>query len=186
MEATELLSNEHKDILLALDIMNRICQVLTKDPANVAPGIAEDLAKLHEFLIVFADKSHHGKEENVLFKAMNEAGLPMDEGPLGVMLYEHDEGRSYIRGMGEGLSQMKSQPKTACEQFVQNARSYSQLLSQHIDKEDHILYPMANNCLNPADDCVMLDNFASIEKEHLGAKKQVFKQMLADLKQKYL
>jgi len=41
------------------------------------------------FLEVFVDKCHHGEEEKVLFPAMEEAGIPRQGVPIGVMIYEY-------------------------------------------------------------------------------------------------
>jgi len=60
------------------------------------------LDQILEFLKVFVDKCHHGKEEKVLFPAMEEAGIPRQGGPISVMFYEHERGRSYVRGLRSG------------------------------------------------------------------------------------
>ena len=182
MEATQRLITEHKEILLALDILGGACNALSNDVVSVS----QDLERLHEFLITFADKNHHKKEENILFRAMSDAGMPLEEGPLAVMLVEHEEGRSYIKGMGEALSQINNQAHKRCELFIGYARSYVQLLSQHIDKEDNILYPMADNFISPTEDCRILDEFALVENEILGNKKETYRLLLQNLKTKYV
>ena len=52
---------------------------------------------------MFADKCHHGKEEDVLFPELEKAGIARQGGPIGVMLHEHVSGREFIRRMSEAL-----------------------------------------------------------------------------------
>jgi len=79
--------------------------------------------------------------------------------PSTQMLYEHDLGRGFVKEMIDGL---KNNDK---EQIIQNARSYGQLLQEHISKEDNILYPMANEALNLNIQTSMSEEFERVEEE---------------------
>lgn len=63
----------------------------------------EELEGIMEFLMVFVDKCHHGKEEDFLFPALEAAGVARDGGPIGVMLHEHERGRRHIADMKNAL-----------------------------------------------------------------------------------
>ena len=93
MTPTEDLINEHKAIKVMLSIMNKIAENIE---ANKGYYI-KDVEKIVDFLKTFADKCHHGKEENVLFPALVLAGIPKENGPIGIMLREHTLGRGYIK-----------------------------------------------------------------------------------------
>ncbi|MFC1972404.1 hemerythrin domain-containing protein [Chloroflexota bacterium] len=75
---------------------------------------------------------------------MENVGIPRDRGPIGVMLREHEMGRSYVKNMSEAVEKYKAGESSYSSQFVENAKKYTELLTQHIDKEDNILYPMAD------------------------------------------
>ena len=80
MKPTEELKAEHKGILRMLRILDAVCERLDRGQ-EVDP---KDLDDIVEFIRVFADKCHHGKEEDLLFPAMErEAGLSRQRGPLG-------------------------------------------------------------------------------------------------------
>src|SRR5512139_3507460 len=143
---TQVLMAEHELILEALD-------ALEKEVAAVRAGAAPDRAyfeKVVAFLREFADKCHHGKEENLLFKRMTERGFPVQSGPIAVMLSEHDAGRAYIRGIADGAAKLGTDP-AATNQIAENARGYIDLLRAHIGKENNVLFPMANRALAPED-----------------------------------
>jgi hemerythrin-like domain-containing protein len=52
-----------------------------------------------DFLVVFVDKCHHGKEEGLLFPALEAVGVSRNGGPIGVLLEEHRKGRSLTAEM---------------------------------------------------------------------------------------
>ncbi|HUJ27206.1 MAG TPA: hemerythrin domain-containing protein [Myxococcales bacterium] len=136
MKATSLLMEEHEIILRALTCLD----ALAARAAAGQPVPENDVAAVMKFLSDFADGHHHGKEENILFPAMEEAGFPRDAGPLGVMLHEHQQGRALIAALREAAS-----PPDAV--FAQAARAYAALLRQHIEKENHILFRMADQAI---------------------------------------
>ncbi|MGE5606151.1 MAG: hemerythrin domain-containing protein [Bacteroidota bacterium] len=176
------LKDEHQAVKVTLTILGEIALRLSR-------GQAIDLAHLDqllEFLTTFVDKCHHGKEEDLLFPELEKAGVPREGGPIGVMFKEHDLGRSYIRGLQEGLTRLKAGDPKAARVVVENIENYSDLLIQHINKEDHILYPMAEKSFSPAQNQALLDGFAEIEEQRVGAgKHEEFHRMLHRLQEIY-
>jgi len=88
MKATDVLKEEHALIERALAVLERVL-------IKIEQGHLLDLAlmaRLTEFFEEFADHAHHRKEEEVLFPALEEHGVPRDGGPIGVMLMEHAQG----------------------------------------------------------------------------------------------
>ncbi len=76
-----------------------------------------------------------------------------------MMLIEHDLGRGFIKGMVEG------------REFTKNARNYIALLNDHIDKEDNILYMIADMHIPPEEQKNLLKEFDKIEEEKVGEGK---------------
>lgn len=75
---------------------------------------------------------------------MENAGIPRNGGPIGVMLLEHEEGRRYVKAMNRAVEEYRSGSRNAPEEFIENARNYISLLEQHIWKEDNILFNLAD------------------------------------------
>src|SRR3990167_7298758 len=175
MTSTEQLRNEHQAVLLALDILEKICRKL-EAKEKVDPKHQEEIL---EFIKIFVDKCHHGKEEDLLFPAMEEVGIPKEEGPIGMMLMEHDVGRSYVKGMSENIPNP--------EKFIGDARGYIELLKQHIEKENNILYQMADSNISQTKDGELLKEFDKLELERIGSgKHEEFHKMIKRLKRIYL
>ncbi|HBP63552.1 MAG TPA: hemerythrin, partial [Desulfosporosinus sp.] len=140
-----------------------------------------------EFLQVFVDKCHHGKEEKVLFPAMEEAGFEQEGGPIGVMLYEHEQGRSYVKGLKIGVEGYRIGKADAIAEIVSNAQKYGQLLAAHIDKENDVLYVMAERVLSADKMAEISKSFTRIEELEIGPNKhEEFHATLHALKDIYL
>jgi hemerythrin-like domain-containing protein len=183
MKPTQDLKKEHEAIKLLLKILRKISEKLESgEKVSV-----KHLDSILEFIRVFADKCHHGKEEGLLFPAMENAGIPRERGPIGVMLREHEEGRNFVKGMREAVTRFKKGDRKAEADIAKNARNYSALLSQHIDKEDNILYPMADERLSEDTQRELEKGFEKIEREAIGpGRHEEFHRILHHLKEVYL
>jgi hemerythrin-like domain-containing protein len=182
LRPTKVLKEEHDAIKLMLKILERVCDKLESEEVNL-----EHLEKILEFIRVFADKCHHEKEEALLFPAMEKAGIPREGGPIGVMLREHNLGRDYVREMSEGIQEYKKGNRKAASKIVENAKNYLRLLSQHIDKENNVLYRIADARLSSEKQRELLEEFEKVEEEKVGkGKHEEFHKLLHHLKEVYL
>lgn len=164
MEAINDLKHEHRVIELVLSGLERLA-----DEAEEQHRIdGERGEKALEILRHFADRCHHGKEERHLFPLMAARGVPEEGGPLGVMLREHDEGRSHLRAMAEALPGAARGDEIAARVFATSARAYVALLRQHIAKEDTVLYAIAERVLSAEDDQQLMQGFEAIERDEMG------------------
>ena len=161
MRATELLMEEHEIILNGLRVLDALAARASRGEAVPAKAVNGVL----DFLSGFADAHHHAKEEGILFPAMEEAGFPRDAGPVGVMLHEHEPGRALIAALREA----PAQPDAL---FAQAARAYAALLSQHIEKENLILFRMADQAIEGEDRRHVEEAFDEFERAHAERREQ--------------
>ena len=164
MVATEALKNDHRIIEKMLNVLEVVSNKI--EQGEEVP--VDILKKATDFIRNFADSYHHGKEEDLLFKTMEEKGFPREGGPIGMMLIEHDEGRGYVRALAEGIEKYASGDNSAKKTIVENARNYAGLMAPHIQKEDNILYMMADNIIPEPLQRELLNRFDRVEKEKLG------------------
>jgi hemerythrin-like domain-containing protein len=116
-------------------------------------------ARALEFLSEFADGLHHAKEEEHLFPRMVEHGIPQEHGPIGVMLEEHADGREHIQAMRRQVAEGD------VGALRREALAYCALLRDHIDKEDHVLFPMGRGVLAPKEMAEVLHMFEAVEAQ---------------------
>jgi len=165
MKATEILTNEHHVIEQVLNCLEAIVR-LAKSTGRLDRQSAEDAVA---FFRNFADRCHHGKEETHLFPALEANGFPREGGPTGVMLHEHERGRALVRGMDEQLAAAAAGDPAAVGHFLANAEGYLVLLREHIYKEDHVLFQLADRAFTAEDQQRLLDAFQQVEAEEMGA-----------------
>jgi hemerythrin-like domain-containing protein len=164
MRATDALRREHDAILNMLDAAEELAARLERRQ----PAAPQQLADLLEFLRLFADRCHHGKEENLLFPLLEKKGMPRQGGPIGVMLHEHDHGRALIAEMREAAQTLAAGNAEAGAQWAHAARRYVALLREHIHKENEILFRMAERMLSEAEQEELARAFDRLEAETMG------------------
>jgi hemerythrin-like domain-containing protein len=164
MFATEILRKEHDAILKMLDALDQT-SVQLLGGASVQLSTLQDLL---EFFQLFADRCHHGKEEDLLFPLLERRGIPRERGPIGVMLSEHDQGRELMQQMKAAVGEYEKAPQAAGKRWSEAARVYSQLLREHIMKENNILFRMAEQVLSPEEQTSLAADFEKAEIEKMG------------------
>jgi len=158
--ASDDLLNEHEAILGGLVILERmVARALSGELSD-----ATDLVAMTAFLKVFADTCHHGKEESILFPAMERFGIARDRGPIGQMLLEHEEGRKFMRTMADAAAK---KPFDA-QEYAMNANGYIALLRAHIQKENTILFPMGDRAIPEPEQLKILEAFDRHEETVIG------------------
>jgi hemerythrin-like domain-containing protein len=139
MDPIDVLMDEHRLIERALDALVVMADHWHRGGVDGRSSLREFVRFVREY----ADTLHHGKEEDLLFTAMIEAGLPGDQGPIGCMLSEHDLGRKLVAALAERTAQPAPWTDADRVEVVRLATAYATMLRQHIAKEDQVLYPLA-------------------------------------------
>ena len=127
------LVGEHGNIKRFLALVPAILERF--DPASEADR--RQMLDGVDFIRSYADRFHHAKEEDILF-ACFDPGLDI----LKAMREDHDRGRAHIRGAVEALAQRDREGVAA------HLAGYAGVLSEHIKKEDEILYPWMDRNLS--------------------------------------
>ena len=183
MKATDDLVKEHKGIKLMLNIMDSISKKM-KVGSSVDP---EHLFRIIDFLKTFVDKCHHAKEEKILFPAMIETKINQSIGPIKGILKEHKTGRKYVEGLSRDIDKYATGNKKVTGGITQNAQNYISLLRPHIEKEDNVIYPMADEFLPEEKHKSMSGEFEKIETEIIGlGKHDEYHRLLEQLKTIYV
>ena len=164
MKATDALKHEHQVILMVLGAAERHARAI----AEGGSVDVERVASIVDFVRTFADRCHHAKEEDLLFARMTDRGFPRDVGPVAMMMHEHELGRAYIRAVDGALEAAGRGDAAAARTVGENLSSYARLLRAHINKEDTILYPMADEMLTDEDQAELEAAFARVEREAIG------------------
>lgn len=182
MRTTQELSDEHRAVLAALEVMERVEGAMAAGDRE-AVGHMEELL---DFFRGFVDRCHHAKEESILFPEMQRHGLPSEGGPIGVMLAEHDSGRGLVRTIGEGLDRVRAGDPSGIDAVREASDLYRDLLREHIEKEEKVLFPMADQVLTGEDAALLIERFEAVEREQVGPGRHLeYHAMLDRLRERY-
>lgn len=182
MSTTQILQDEHRIIERVLDCLEQLAGRCRAD-GRLDAGAGRDAI---EFFRGFADRNHHGKEEAHLFPMMEQRGFSPDAGPTAVMRREHEQGRQLVGAMADALESAAAGEAAGVDSFLGAAHGFINLLRQHIQKENQILFPMAEQALTETDKGKLLEAFARVNNEEIGeAERQRLMQVAASLAERF-
>ena len=150
--ATAELRHEHEVILRALLVLERAGERLAAARPVDEPALQELVALIR----TFADRCHHGKEEHQLFPLLQAKGVGST---LVVFLEEHEEGRGYLRTLASAAPPAER---------AGAARRYVGMLRDHIQREDEVLFPMADEVLSLEEHDALARRYQEVEREVVG------------------
>ena len=143
MQAIDILMQEHRVIEKVLNALESAA-----DRLEAGETVHMDFfLKAADFIRNYADGTHHQKEEGILFTSLEGHGFPKDADPVSVFMDEHVEGRRLTKGMVECAERISAGDNSAKSQLASHARDYVALLREHIQKEDNVLFPIADDVL---------------------------------------
>lgn len=174
MQGIDVLADEHKNILKFINFLKKIC-------CDILEGGKADTELLRECIAFgrnYADKYHHGKEEEILFKVMIEQSGDVAQKLIRHgMLVEHDLARYYLTELENSINAFETNSGTEYKyNVIVNAGSYANLLKRHIEKEDTVVYTFAKRELTDGE----LEKVGKLGSERDSGEKQ------AEIKEKYL
>ncbi|MFP4661524.1 MAG: hemerythrin domain-containing protein [Halanaerobiales bacterium] len=138
MDSIELMVEEHRNIKRVLMVIRKLALKIL----DIGEVDSEAYYKIIDFVRNYADKHHHSKEEDILFKKMiEELGTDVEEGPIANMLNEHQMGRMFMQKLENALEEYKQQGSEGAKiDIIANSVAYADMLYHHIDKEDEAVY----------------------------------------------
>lgn len=173
--ATEALEREHQAIQKVVAVMAQLVAQL-----ELRHTVHEDLLRdLLQFMRVFSDQCHHGKEEIYFFPFLETKGVPSTGCPLSALKGEHAKSRQLLDELNSATASYISDPERGRLTLIQVLQSLVALYPAHIWKEDYLLFPMADKILRDADQQLLLQQF-DVAEERLGAHTRESFQKLAD------
>lgn len=183
MRPTEALVEEHNCVKVVLQVLDVICKKLEAGEKVEASHIESAV----HFIKNFADRAHHMKEEDLLFPAMEEAGVSKEESLVDEITTEHDLGRGYVRGLTDALSVYSIGDNGAGLVIAENGAKYVKLIKNHIAREEDVVFPLADKYLSDDTQRSLAAKFDKIDRDVIGeARRQEFMEILSTLKRVYL
>jgi len=172
-----LLKHEHRVIERALHALDGIC--LRLEWGDQIPH--DVLSQFVDFIGVFADRYHHGKEEECLFPVLALKGIPHQGGPLQAIERQHEIERDLTAEMKRAIESFDSVDTESRRHFIEAARRYSQHLIGHMEKEESILFRLAEEILDDEDNAALAEAFKQCESHLLPHAQEEYERIAANL-----
>ena len=183
MESIRIMVDEHTNIRRMLKVVRNVCyRVMTNGEYDL-----EDFPKIIDFIRVYADKHHHGKEEDVLFETMNKSLENIAKsGAITGMYIEHDLGRLYMANLERALDKYAAGDDYARLDIIGNAIGYTDLLDRHIEKENTALYKLAERMLDDTNKAFIDEECNKVEEKATEEGLQdKYLELVSQLEKKY-
>jgi len=142
-DVTRVLVEEHRLILRMIDLLEEQTRQVEEGRSRNWDFFLEAV----DFIRNFADRFHHAKEEDVLFRELVKNGMPEKNSPVAAMLMAHDQGRAHVAALETAAQKARQGKPGQVPIIAENAHGYAALLRDHIAKEDGILYPLSERVL---------------------------------------
>jgi len=135
--STVSLRRDHDLIEKVIKAMESTIQLLN-DGKQIPESI---LYPVIDFSKNFTDVCHHSKEENALFPALEEAGMPRNMGPIAMMLIDHERTREIAKNMEDYAKEYINSGNSM--NLINHMQQYVEHVTEHLWKENNRLFLMA-------------------------------------------
>lgn len=124
-----------------------------------------------DFFRTYADRTHHGKEEDILFRELNKKQLrPEHKAVMDELISEHIVARHTVRGLLEAKNRVVSGEKSASSEVERRLIELIALYPSHIEKEDkRFFYPIMDYFSNSEREA-MLQEFIEFDRNMIHEK----------------
>lgn len=161
------LMKEHRTIERMVALLDAELQRI-KDGRKADPVL---IAAAVDFFRIYADRTHHGKEEDLLFKALEKKPMPpglktiMDE-----LVAEHVIARETVRALSDAIDSYSRSANDAVTSIMDNLEKLVELYPKHIEKEDkHFFYPV-QDLFDRNEQDAMLQDFWEFDRNMIHEK----------------
>jgi len=126
-----------------------------------------------DFFRTYADRTHHGKEEDILFKALAKKNLNAEHKKImNELVAEHILARKTVRGLVNAAAGLKQGKSGSLESIKKHLKKLVILYPSHIEKEDkHFFYPILEYFTKKEQD-TMLQEFWEFDRSMIHEKYQ--------------
>jgi hemerythrin-like domain-containing protein len=167
MQARGPLMIEHRlierMISVIKDILAKIESKHSIDPVSV--DIAVD------FIRVYADRTHHGKEEDILFRELNNKPLTEEDRHIMTeLIEEHVFARQTTKAVIQANNRYRNGDKTPLADIAARLLTLTEFYPKIIYNEDEVFFPSSRNYFTEEEDQAMIAEFREFDRKMIHEK----------------
>jgi hemerythrin-like domain-containing protein len=150
-------------ISIIQDALARVEKTRKIDPLFVDKAV--------DFIRIYADRTHHGKEEEIMFRDLNDKGLSdEDRWVMNELIEEHVFGRNNTKALVEANARYRNGDSSALKDIINCLRTLVDFYPKHIEKEDKVFFPASRTYFSDAEDQAMLAEFWEFDRKMIHEK----------------
>lgn len=167
MQARGLLMIEHRLIEGMLSIIKIVLSKIESEQ-QVDPLVVD---KAVDFIRVYADQTHHGKEEDILFRELRKKTMSDDDQRImNELIEEHVLGRRTTKALVAANARYRNGDDTALSDISSKLQTLVDFYPKHIEKEDKIFFPSARAYFTDKEDQDIIQKFQTFDQKMIHEK----------------
>jgi len=167
MQARGPLMIEHRLIERMMSLMRDA--LLQIESTHKVDAVFVDTAV--DFIRTYADRTHHGKEEDILFRELSKRHLSADDQRvMKELIDEHVFGRQTTKAFVEANARYRNGDESALGDIAGRLHTLVELYPKHIEKEDRIFFPASRAYFTDEEDQTMLAEFWEFDRKMIHEK----------------
>jgi len=158
-------------IALIEDALERI-----ESDGSVKPGFLDTTV---DFIQMYVDRTHHGKEEDILFRDLGKKELSLEHRQvMNELIEEHILGRKATIAIVAADARFRNGDASALDDIVEQLKILVNFYPGHIEKEDKVFFPASRTYFTDEEDQAMLAEFQEFDSRLIHEKyKAVLKEL---------
>lgn len=133
-----------------------------------------------DFIRTYADRTHHGKEEDILFRELQDRSLSVDDRRImEELIEEHRIGRRTTQAVVDANRRYRGGDDNALEDIAEGLRSLVDFYPRHIEKEDKLFFPSSRAYFTDAEDQALLVRYREFDEKMIHEKYEAVVRQLA-------
>ncbi len=167
MQARGPLMIEHRLIERMLSVIQGVLAKI--ESRHKVDPVFVDIAV--DFIRVYADRTHHGKEEDILFRELNDKPLnPGDRQIMKELIEEHVSGRQITKALVDANTRYRNGDDAALTEISDKLQTLTEFYPKHIEKEDKVFFPSSRNYFTDEEDQAILAEFWEFDRKMIHEK----------------
>jgi hemerythrin-like domain-containing protein len=167
MQARAPLMIEHRLIERMLELIKSEAARI-RDSNEINPVFIDNAV---DFVRVYADRTHHGKEEDILFRDLAKKNVTGEEKRImGELIQEHVLGRKTVGDLVDAKKRHFAGDHAALEIVVEKLEFLVSFYPRHIEKEDKVFFPAMMKYLSVEEQERMLSEFREFDRNMIHEK----------------
>ena len=167
MQARAPLMIEHRLIERMIDLIASALEQI-KSERKVDPVFVDTAV---DFIRTYADRTHHGKEENILFRDLDKKDLSAeDRQVMNELIQEHAFGRTTTKALVDANTRYRNGDALALKDIAKQLKTLVEFYPKHIEKEDKVFFPASRAYVTNEEDQAMLSEFWEFDRKMIHEK----------------